>query len=420
MALLMLGLVVVVVCGTSVDLLTEDDQASIEASDASAEQVAEVDTDSTALFQTYVRVASQSQRPGDGVNESAPKVPVHTLEKMWRWLTQASTEDVSDPMQRSHKDFIAAALLITCVLPWSCQSRSAGEGRHRATMDRLSRILPSGQTLRYLCVALLWSKHYYFKGQHTFVEIALVVVGILFDSTERHIDHEDDMWRRLSECVPQRFAHLYPFYSLHVIVCYLVFFSAPCAALENFLGGNLLPFYASGILAWASSLFFAIYLAVTLLSHTPEDLQSTSIAMLHAGCIAMLVLPRTLAAPVHGPWTWSEEKAYLLKANPDAGLFELFFARRSLLLALAHFFLGLALARIRPWMVMSFSDSEVTEPSKEPQVEMASVCKLDEDVWKAFEEEAKRDMIRSLSISKAAESRDSEGYSISPRSNSSD
>jgi hypothetical protein len=294
-------------------------------------------------------------------------------------------------------------------------------------MDRLSRALPSGQTLRYMCVLLLWLKHYCFKGQHTIFEVVFVLVGIVFDFADQHIDYEDDMWRRLADCVPQRFARLYPLYSLHVIVCYLVFFSAPCSAIETLLGGNLLPFYACGIVAWLSSLCFAVYLVVTLLASPNDHLQSSSMAMMNAGCVAMVVLPRTLAAPVHGPWTWTDEKASQLQSDPDAALFELFFARRSLLLALAHFFLGLVLARVRLLMTASSVDVTENESSKEPQVEMAAtsgndgqaVRRLDEDLWKEFEDEAQRDMIRAFSVNKAAEHTDNT-ISISPRSNTSD
>merc|ERR1719269_395422 len=103
----------------------------------------------------------------------------------------------------------------------------------------------------------------------------------------------------------------------------------------------------------------------------------------------MVLLPRTLAAPVHGTWARPEDKASTIHA--DGVGYELFFTRRSLLLGLAHYFFGLVLARARlaicTWM------SEDAQPVAKPEV----------DLWKAFEDEARRDMIGSLSVNKLAE-----------------
>lgn len=415
MTLRALKLAAIAGCCVCTESAVEPCNASVEACGDDSEQ----DIDSTALFQTYVRVASKSEAT------AKEEVPIHVIEKMWRWVAQASKEDFAEPAQRSHKDFIAAALLMTCVLPWSAPRLSGADGSHTTAMSRLSRTLSSSQSLRYLCVLLLWLKHYVFKGQHIFLELMLVLVGIVFDFAGQQVDHEEDMWKRLADCVPQRFARLYPLYALHVFVCYLVFFSSPCTVIIDFLDGNMLPFYVCGLGAWASSLLFACYLVVTLLSSSHENIESSSVAMLNAGCVAMIVLPRTLAAPVHGPWLWSEEKAASLQANPDAALFELFFARRSLLLALAHFFFGLVLARICLFMMPdSVSlDADVSESCKELQVEMPgsisaqrgrAVSRSDEDLWREFEAEAQRDMVRAFSVNKAVE------VTYSPRSNASD
>jgi len=351
------------------------------------------------------------------------------LKKIWQWVTQADQQgaaanDATEAAKRFHKDFIAAALLMTCVLPWTRQSRNVADASHRPAQNRLWHLLPSSQSLRYLSVLLLWLKHYWFKGDHTFLAQMFVIVGAVFDFVDQHVDCEDDLWKRLGDFVPERFARLFPFYAFYVIVCYLTFFSSPCSAIETLLGGNLTLAYACGLGAWLLSVVFGCYLVAVVLASPPQHAQASNVAMLCAGCVAMVFLPRTLAAPVHGPWGWSEDKASLTPSDPAGAAYELFFARRSLLFGLVHFFFGLVLARARLLLKSCYGAQSVC---KGQELEMASrstqdgqdTGKPDVDLWKAFEDEARRDMIRSLSVNKPAEHTNN-GYSMSPRSNHSD
>lgn len=411
-ALLVLGTMAVVVCDASAK--------QAESSTTEFNGIMEHESDVTALIQTDVAVSTNSERSKDGSSgcrRSAASStgiasgPMGMLEQMWRWVTLAdkpetSANDATEAAKRFHKDFIAAALLMTCVLPWSRQTR----GVEHATQNRLLHTLPSSQTLRYLAVLLLWLKHYWFQSHYASLEIMFVLLGLMFDFTDQHADCEDDMWKRLGDFVPERFSRLYPLYTLFVIVCYLVLFSSPCSAIEKLFGGNVLLSYSCGLGAWLLSVAFGCYLVVTVLASPPEDIQPSSTAMICAGCVAMVLLPRTLAAPVHGPWAWSEDQASSMDSNPDGVIYELFFARRSLLLGLAHFFLGLVLARAR----LVVKNGGLCDEVKEPQVEIPNIAAQDSqfvdkpevDVWKEFEDEARRDMIRSLCVNRASEHMD--------------
>merc|ERR1719379_1339946 len=111
-----------------------------------------------------------------------------------------------------------------------------------------------------------------------------------------------------------------------------------------------------------------------------------------------------------------------MHSSADGAIYEPFFNRRSLLLGLAHFFFGLVLARVRLALKIGVL-SEALDSYKEPQVEAETSNaqdsqrkrKRDLDLWKAFEDEAQREMMRSLSVSKAVDNTD-EGCSMSSRS----
>merc|ERR1719164_257108 len=101
----------------------------------------------------------------------------------------------------------------------------------------------------------------------------------------------------------------------------------------------------------------------------------------------MLVLPRTLAAPIHGPWASTDDPT-MMHSNPDASISHmLFFARRSLLTGLAHFFFGVVLARI--WTVAKCSSwygryfvGRRTQPSSEKSgAATQEMSKTDADIW---------------------------------------
>lgn len=415
MALLVLALVAV---GNV--LSTRPPRASATMSLADLEGIPD---DAVSLLQTDVVIAPKSNiGHADICNTSAvstaaePGVLVGMLKKTWQWLAQGETgaKDVTEAAKRFHKDFIAAALLMTCVLPWSRQS--SGDSVRRQGQHRLWRLLPSGQCLRYLAVFLLWMKHYWFTGHNTFLEFSFVILGIVFDFVDQHSECEDDMWKRLADFVPERFARLYPLYALYVIAYYLIFFSSPCNAIETLLGGNVILSHLCGIGAWLISVVFGCYLVALLLaSPLPQQIQSSSVAMVCAGCVAMVLLPRTLAAPVHRTWTWSDERASTLHTTSDGVGYELFFTRRSLLLGLAYYFFGLVLARVRLVVCAWLSESKDVQPTAKP----------DADLWKAFEDEAQKEMIGSLSVNRLADHLDhGHGYSspssLSPRSNHSD
>jgi len=413
-SLLVLGFVTVSVCCTSADTSEEDD---ISVSD-----------DFISLMQTDVTVTplfdhltdEHSKCSSDSLKAGESGTLVDLLRRMWRWATQsdATRLDATESARRFHKDFIAAALLMTCVLPWS---RSSGATDAVPVVQRLGIALPSSQYLRYLSIFLLWLKHYWFQSHQVFMEFLFVIAGAVFDYVGKHSSCEDDMWERLADCVPQRFARLYPFYALHVIGVYLVFFSSPCNTIETLLGGNLLLSYSCALGAWLFSLVFACYLVSIVLASPSQDSQSSNVAVICAGCIAMIVLPRTLAAPVHRPWAWSDEATSSMAANPDSAVYEMFFSRRTLLLGLAHYFLGLVLARVRLLVTsLCFSseppDELVGSTSQDCQVS----AKPEADLWKAFEDEAKREMLSRFSYLKASDHTDSGHSSMSPRSNLSD
>jgi hypothetical protein len=393
------------------------------ASDVHADMV----DDSTAFLQTDVFVAPQKMcnTAAFGNDDATPSV--QHLRKMWYWVTKAdqasaSVKDASEATKRFHKDFVVSALLMTCVLPWSSQSLGSRDDIPHVATSGVFLTLPSGQYLRYLSVFLLFLKHYCFSGQHIlFLEIAFIMLGIILDFSDQQSSSEDDMWKRLGNCLPQRFVRLYPLYALHVIACYLFFFSSPCNSIESALGGNLLLSYASGLMAWLVTVAFGCYLVFAVLASPPENIQSSSVAMLCAGCVAMVVLPRTLAAPIHGSWAWADDinNVSWTQSSPDGG-YELFFARRSLLLGLANFFLGLALARIRLAVTLGgLSFSSEAHLNKDTHAEEASGSQEDrdsarqeEDAWREFQDEAQRDMISRLSVSRVTERSDMDARSI--------
>merc|ERR1719231_2085371 len=101
----------------------------------------------------------------------------------------------------------------------------------------------------------------------------------------------------------------------------------------------------------------------------------------------MVVLPRTLAAPIHGSWAWADDinNVSWTQSSPDGG-YELFFARRSLLLGLANYFLGLALARIRLAVTLGgLSFSSEAHLLKEAHAEEdRDSARQEEDAWREF------------------------------------
>lgn len=370
--------------------------------------------DVESLLQTYT-TKSTTMQPAEALHGEAQGGPEDIVTRIWLWITQgayseSNAKDPTEATKRFHKDFIAAALIMSCVLPWTCPTRSTAAG---TTASGLLRMLPCGQALRVLCVLLLWLKHYCVKDQHGYLEISFVIAGAILDIVNRHNVSEDDMWKKLSEFVPDNFARLYPFYTFYVLVCYLVFFSSPSTTTEILFGGSILLSRAGSIVAWFLSVVFGCYLVLPVLASPPQNMQSGAVAMICAGCVAMVVLPRTLAAPVHSPWNWTGDASLVVPPGTTA---ELFVARRSLLLGLAYFFFGLILSRIGPYDKLS-GVSNVRGACKQPARLQGRhhAGQREVDLWKAFEDEAKRDMMRSLSVNKSADHAN-HGYVMSPRS----
>jgi hypothetical protein len=280
------------------------------------------------------------------------------------------------------------------------------------------RFIPSGQTLRITSVALLGWKHYWLKESCFAFDLLLVFAGFLFDFLGRNASNEDDLWSRLSHSVPSRIAQFYPVYTFHVIVCYLSFFSSP-SNMEDTFWGNMLLTGMVGWGCWLLSVIFGCYLVMPLLVSPPQSGDMSAIAMLSAGCVAMVVLPRTLAAPVQGQYAWSISSNTRFHAHPDDISRELFFARRSLLHGLAHFFFGLVLARIcmvlksstwlwKPEMPADLSENSTVE---KPGTGEQDAGKHDADAWHVFGEEAMQDMLQSFSANMT------HAFDLSARSN---
>lgn len=277
-------------------------------------------------------------------------------------LTARATA-AAESAKRFHRDFIAAALLMCCVLPWA--RRQDGEAAHDSeptsagnvadeietssfpSMSSLCLDFPNGlfhvfpafHGLRYMSVMLLWLQHYWFQGSLLAYQPLLLLAGLTLDhmETRRHSDH--NIWTKYASSVPERFTRLYPLYALHVIVCYLSF---PVPGLAKESEGSFVQRTLSGS-AWAVSVVFGSYILMPVLTDQPEDIPDNIVAMLTAACVALVVLPRTLAFPTISS---TAEKPLLLDSSQDTALSEMIFAHKTLLYGLAYFFTGMVIGRV--------------------------------------------------------------------------
>lgn len=311
------------------------------------------------------------------------------------FMIVTATPDAEDleVSRRFHKDFLAAVLIMSSVFPWWAQTACHSHQQAHSA----AKFLPSGVALRVLCVFCLWCDHYWLNAaQSHFLHVVFCFLGAAFDVIHYHDNSADDVWIRLSEFVPPSYSRLYPFYTFYVIASYLLFFSAPSNAHDG-----LLLHWAGKLFAWMLSVVFGCYLVVPALTHPPPHLDTNALAMFCSGCVAMVVLPRTLAAPIQNPWAWTDVSAAGLHSQQSGQVYELFLARKSLLTGMCSFFLGLVLTRTTV-ILGSASESasrkgssSISRVSPPPPGGQAH----DGELWRRFEEEARRDIHQSLSVS---------------------
>mmetsp|Transcript_117473 Transcript_117473/g.226588 ORF Transcript_117473/g.226588 Transcript_117473/m.226588 type:complete len:442 (+) Transcript_117473:2-1327(+) len=289
------------------------------------------------------------------------------MQKVWAFLgcsesLTAGATAAAENAKRFHRDFIAAALLMCCVLPWA--RRQDGEAAHgrehtsaghvadefeRSSFPSMSElccdfpngllhIFPAFHGLRYISVMLLWLQHYWFQGSLSASQPLLLLAGIVLDFMETRRPSEDNIWTKYAGAVPERFTRLYPLYALHVILCYLSF---PVPGLADTEGSFLQRTFSGS--AWIVSVVFGSYILLPVLTDQPQDIPDNIVAMLSAACVALVVLPRTLAFPAL-PAT--AEKPLLLDSSRDTAVAEMIFAHKTLLYGLAYFFTGMVIGRV--------------------------------------------------------------------------
>lgn len=272
----------------------------------------------------------------------------------------AQATQAAENVKRFHRDFIAAALLMCCVLPWSRQRQeeedghgserlSAGyaevearESSRSAAINSLCFDLPNGllhvfpafHSLRYISVLVLFLQHYWFQGSFIGSQILLLLGGFSLDFAETRQSSEDSIWIKYASTIPERFTRLYPVYALHVILCYLIF---PVPGLD----GTIFHQAFSGA-AWVFSVAYGSYILMPVLTDQPHDVPDNVVAMLSAACVALVVLPRTLACAVT---SMAPESPSSFHSNQKAAMADMIFAHKALLNGLAYFFAGIVIAR---------------------------------------------------------------------------
>lgn len=346
------------------------------------EQLGELDTAAaTVLLQTDMAI-SENMLLGKTVGDAAMGSPTKTsdvalnsvMHRVWTFfgcsdtLTAGATV-AAENAKRFHRDFIAAALLMCCVLPWA--RRQEGETSHGSertgaadeserssllTMSGLGFDFPNGllhvfpafHCLRYVSVLLLWLQHYWFEGSLLACQPLLLLVGLVLDFVETRRNSEDNIWTKYASAIPERFTRLYPLYALHVIICYLSFpLPGSSEGGRNFadgfnVEGSLVQRALSGT-AWVVSVVFGSYILLPVLTDQPHDIPDNIVAMLSAACVALVVLPRTLAFPVI-PSNTENDRFY--DSSQDTAVAEMIFAHKTLLFGLAYFFSGVVIGRV--------------------------------------------------------------------------
>eukprot|EP00746_Dinoflagellata_sp_MGD_P006943 gnl/MRDRNA2_/MRDRNA2_113698_c0_seq1.p1 gnl/MRDRNA2_/MRDRNA2_113698_c0~~gnl/MRDRNA2_/MRDRNA2_113698_c0_seq1.p1 ORF type:complete len:588 (+),score=66.40 gnl/MRDRNA2_/MRDRNA2_113698_c0_seq1:120-1883(+) len=269
------------------------------------------------------------------------------------------------------------ALLVFFLLPQALggHSEEAPDGR-----GNLPPFLPALSSLRYLAMVTVWLKHRWFSQLFDTSEFVLVLSGFVLEYAEQRKSEGANvsLSYKYHEFLPRRFARLYPLFALHIIIGLLSASATstcdPVRALllyqswgygtGTFMGGKLV-YNSCGIGTWFVSVIFGCYFLFPILSRPMRHLPSGALPILWVGCTIFIMIPRALAAPAGNHNVWWDDVFH--QQGTAVGLMELLISKKSLLHGLAHFFLGMVLAR--SWVAsslleMSGSDERPSLTSK--------------------------------------------------------
>lgn len=250
--------------------------------------------------------------------------------------------------------YILVAALVYFILP-----RGMQESCETPDHGSLPKFLPALHSLRYLSILLVWLKDQWFGRMFVTSEFFLILSGFVLEFAEQRrelTESASTLSEKFQQFLPRRFARLYPLYALHVIIGHLstpgpskcdpyralLLYQSWGYGTGTFDDGQLV-YHTCGTGTWFISVIFGCYILFPILSAPMRQVPIAACATLWAACIPLIVIPRALASPVSAPNVWWDDVFHT--QNQTAGIMHMLFAQRSLLHGLAHFFLGMVLAR---------------------------------------------------------------------------
>jgi len=288
---------------------------------------------------------------------------------------ETAAEFIQKPYLELHIYFdlllILFAIVLFFLLPQALGAKTAEDVGSRTDLPPF---LPALSTLKYLAVVTVWMKHHWFEHLFDTVEFVLMLSGFILEYAQQRVSEDADagasLQSKYQQFLPRRFARLYPLFALHVIfgllspkhastcdpIRALLLYQCWGYGTGTFDGGKLV-YYSCGIGTWFVSVIFGCYFLFPILSRPMRHLPSAAVPMLWVACSILIILPRALASPAGNVNCWWSDVHHPGKV--PVGFMELLITKKSLLHGLAHFFMGMVLAR--SWVssiLLGMSDSE--------------------------------------------------------------